>query len=350
MGFKSTRNPYNTLFKKQVVSALYHDIYIFPETHCLNDEKIDFDSYAIYQNNRVPHSNAKKGSGGIAIAVHSSVLSCHTMLSVLYGVDGQIAIKLKCNSTEMTLGIVGLYLSPDSYRYGQEAEEFFNQASVLWQDLQDCDLLIGGGDINARTKDMVDFIPDIDGQIIPIRNNPDSSKNAHADSFITFLKDNRSIILNGRVTPEYNDYTFVSTRGCSVPDYIFCPVENLYNCTSMKTLLVSDVISDFKMLPPQSIPDHSILSSKFVTSFYYVEKNFEDTSTFQASNNDMQHNSLKPRKKNLSKINEGYMMNEETTELVQQAITRLEQKVESKKEIDLKWAEVKNILLTELKK
>ena len=66
------------------------------------------------------------------------------MLSVLYGIDGQIAIKLKCNLSEMTIGIVGLYLSPDSYRYGQDAEEFFNQASVLWQDLQDCDLLIGG--------------------------------------------------------------------------------------------------------------------------------------------------------------------------------------------------------------
>ena len=118
----------------------------------------------------------------------------------------------------------------------------------------------------------------------------------------------------------------------------------------MKTILVSDVISDFKMLPPQSIPDHSILSSKFVTSFYYVEKNFEDTSTFQTSNNDMQHKIPNSHKKNLGKINEGYMMSEETTELVHQAITRLEQKVDSKKEIDLKWAEVKNILLTELKK
>ena len=44
------------------------------------------------------------------------------------------------------------------------------------------------------------------------------------------------------------------------------------------------------------------------------------------------------------------MMNEETLELVNQAIVRLEQKVESKKEIDEKWAEVKNILLTELNK
>ena len=115
MGFKSVRNPSNMLFKKQLVSALYHDIYIFPETHCLKDEKIEFDNYVTFQNNRIPHVNTKKGSGGIAIAVHSSVLSCHTMLSVLYGIDGQIAIKLKCNFSEMTIGIVGLYLSPDSY-------------------------------------------------------------------------------------------------------------------------------------------------------------------------------------------------------------------------------------------
>ena len=92
MGFKSVRNPCNTLFKQQVVAAIYHDIFIFPETHCLNDENVEFDDYVIFQNNRVPHTKTKKGSGGIAIAVHSSVLSCHTMLSVLYGVDGQITV------------------------------------------------------------------------------------------------------------------------------------------------------------------------------------------------------------------------------------------------------------------
>ena len=96
MGFKSFRNPCNTVFKQQVVAALYHDIYIFPETHCLNDENIVFDNYIIYQNNRVPHPNAKRGSGGIAIAVHSSVISCHTILSVLYGIDG----RADCNKNE----------------------------------------------------------------------------------------------------------------------------------------------------------------------------------------------------------------------------------------------------------
>lgn len=178
MGFKSNSNPYNTVFKQHVVAALYHDIYILPETHCLNDETVTFDSYTIYKQNRVPHANVTKGSGGIAIAIHSSVIECHTILSVFRGIDGQVAVKMKCNLSETKIGILGLYLSPDSFMYGQDSEDFFNQASALWQEFSD--LTIGGGDINARTRDM------IDGQIIPTRSNPD--KNKHADSFITFLK------------------------------------------------------------------------------------------------------------------------------------------------------------------
>ena len=120
-----------------------------------------------------------------------------------------------------------------------------------------------GGDINARTRDLIDYIPEIDGGIIPKRVNPDKNKNAHADSFITFLKDNRAIILNGRITPEYNNFTFVSTRECSVPDYLFCPVKNMHNCIEMKTFLVSDIINDLGLAPPSSIPDHSVLSGRF---------------------------------------------------------------------------------------
>ena len=67
---------------------------------------------------------------------------------------------------------------------------------------------------------MLDYLPDIDGNV-PTRTNPDLKKNAHGGHFITFLKDNRSVILNGRVTPEHKNFTFVSTRGCSVPDYMF---------------------------------------------------------------------------------------------------------------------------------
>ena len=249
MGYKSLKNPCNTVFKQQVVASLYHDIFIFSETHCHKDETVYFDNYVVYNNNRV--TNAKKGSGGISIALHKSVVNSHTILSVVCGIDGQLSLKMKCNLTNLKVGILCLYLSPDTYKYGQDSEEFFNQASSLWNDMSDCDLLLGGGDINARTKDMIDFIPEIDGLNIPRRINPDTGKNAHADSFITFLKDIRAVILNGRITPEFNDYTFVTSRGCSVPDYMFCSLDNLNNCISMKTHLISNVINEYSLFPPQ---------------------------------------------------------------------------------------------------
>ena len=75
---------------------------------------------------------------------------------------------------------------------------------------------------SSRTQELLDFIPEIDGALISKRYNPDKVKNAHGESFLTFLKENRSLILNGRITPELNNFTFVSPqRGSSVPDYIF---------------------------------------------------------------------------------------------------------------------------------
>ena len=98
------------LFKQIVVGNLYHDIYIFCETHSINEECIQFDNYLIYSNNRVSPPNVLKGSGGVALALHNSVVSSHTILSVIKGEDGQIALKMKCNTTELLIGILGLYI------------------------------------------------------------------------------------------------------------------------------------------------------------------------------------------------------------------------------------------------
>ena len=264
---------------------------------------------------------------------------------------GQIAIKIKCNNTDIKVGVLGLYLSPDSYRYGQDAEGFFNQASALWQDLFDCDLIVGAGDVNARTKEIMDMIPDIDGKIVPKRTNPDKTKNAHADSFLTFLKDNRTIILNGRITPELNNYTFVSTRGCSVPDYFFCPIDNLYNCTELKTILMSEAINMLGLIPPRTLPDHSILSSTFVTSVYDLGKNFENMNanvTNRKEISDLPQKSYKKPKKNLSKIDKSFFMSVETLNAVIFTINRLENIVSTKTEIDQLWHEVKNVFLSEM--
>ena len=300
------------------------------ETHCVQKETVEFNDYIVYSHNRLLNVNSKKGSGGIAIAFHKSVIECHTILSVYYGVDGQLAVKLRCNKTNIKLGVLGLYLSPDTYKYGQDAESFFNQASVIWQDLGDCDLILGGGDVNARTKDLIDFVPEVDGHIIPARKNLDNKKNAHADSFITFLKDNRSVILNGRITPEYDNYTFVSPRGSSVPDYLFCPVDNLLNCVEMKVHLITDIIDRFGLLPPNSLPDHSLLSAKFVTSYFDMKNYVHPAKVVQNAPSIK----VKKAKKNLSKINDNFMMSHTTFHAVNGTITKLELYIQTLKHKD----------------
>ena len=149
-----------------------------------------------------------------------------------------------------------------SYFYGKDPESYFVDNSLIYNILSDCDLIVAGGDLNSRTKEDPDFIPTIDGNTAP-RNNPDQVKIGHGDFFLQFLKNNRALICNGRITPEKNDFTYISPRGCSVPDYIYCPADHIQYCTSVNILKVSDAINKFHLDVPFSLSDLSILISEF---------------------------------------------------------------------------------------
>ena len=95
-----------------------------------------------------------------------------------------MGIKLRNRESDYTIGIMGNYLSPDNYHYGRDPENYFNYCSVLWQSLSDCDLRVGTGDYNSQTNQLVDYIPDIDGDLVPPRINVDNVQN----SFHYFFK------------------------------------------------------------------------------------------------------------------------------------------------------------------
>ena len=185
--------------------------------------------------------------------------------------------------------------------------------------------------------------------MIPPRENPDQIKNAHADSFISYLKDNRSLILNGRITPQYNNYTFVSPRGCSVPDYLFTPVDHLGFCREMKTLLVSDVVNTFRIQPPNSLPDHSILRGIFVTSFYEnnAKQNFpQNFPKYIPPKTEPPCN--RPKKKNLKKMPNNFFMTEEINDQIIQTINRIDTVQSTQQEINRLWTEIKTLFCKQL--
>ena len=55
-------------------------------------------------------------------------------------------------------------------------------------------------------------------------------------------------------------FHFVTTRSCSVQDH-------LYFCQTMKTLLTTDIVNQSGLIPPNTLPDHSILLGVFSTAF-----------------------------------------------------------------------------------
>ena len=127
---------------------------------------------------------AVRGSGGCAIAPSNQLLSNHVIIAKYFRrQDGILAVKLKCTDNDALIGMLCNYLPPESYRYGKDAESYFTDSSIVISDLSDCDLIVAGGDLNARTKCDLDYIPEVDNFSLA-RTNPDTDKNQHGNHFL----------------------------------------------------------------------------------------------------------------------------------------------------------------------
>ena len=126
------------------------------------------------------------------------------------------------------------------------------------------------GDFNSRIGTENDININIEN--LPERQTIDDIKTGHCVSFLEFIKDTNMCVLNGRLTPEYDNFTSVSTRGRAVVDYIMVPHECYARCQSMHVDLMSSLIARFNLVDlitaTSRPPDHSILTCVFETRCY----------------------------------------------------------------------------------
>ena len=349
-GWNSTTNPDNRYFKENALKMINLDIFLISESHCLREETLEIAGFKTFQYNRSKISNrAIKGSGGVAIAINNRLLINHTVITVYKGnSDGILAVKLKNNDCDAFIGIVVNYLSPDTFHYGRDPEGYFADNAVIWSDLSDCDLVVGGGDLNSRTKNELDYLPEIDGKLVSPRSNPDHIKNSHGGFFLQFLKDNRALICNGRITPELNDFTFLGVRGRSVPDYVYCPADHIQYCKSVKVYKVSDIINDFDLDIPNSLPDHSMIVSHFD-----ISTNCDFLPSVPKTNPaDCFSDSIPAvkNKKNVKKIGETFFMSEEVLSQINDTIRKIEIMNINQNTLNEIYAEIKSLFLAEMSK
>lgn len=102
---------------------------------------------------------------------------------------------------------------------------------------------------------------------LPPRTITDNTQNQHGNSLLEFLNDSRCCVLNGRHGDGSNEYTFHSTRGKSIVDYICVPHDVLKLCKNVRITSRKNIekFNLFHLLGEEcKIPDHALLSFDLV--------------------------------------------------------------------------------------
>ena len=110
--------------------------------------------------------------------------------------------------------------------------------SVIYSIANETDLLLCGGDFNARLGDNFDFIEGVDN--LSMRRHLEKDTNKHCEPFIDFLLGAKMCILNGRSEGK-NDFTYVTAHGKSVVDYCLTFIDHLNYIKSCDVLHVKEI-------------------------------------------------------------------------------------------------------------
>ncbi len=225
-------------------------------------------------NRELKHVRAKKGSGGVGFFVSEELFNEFTISVHDKSFSSIIAIDLKHIENDFKLSIIGAYLPPDNSNYGRDSTAFFAQLISLVYSTMNSDLTILCGDFNARTSDQLDYIPNVDDLLQ--RKCLDKTKNNHGESLIDFLKDTKMCILNGRITPDLDNFTCISSKGKSVVDYFITPYDCIKYCKKLSVRTVSDLIDHLSIQDQISSrckpPDHSVVTLELTYSLSTADR------------------------------------------------------------------------------
>ncbi len=118
--------------------------------------------------------------------------------------------------TDFKFVIFCCYLPPENSVWGRNPTQFFSHLITQLYMYQDHDFVCICGDFNARIGNMNDIVNDIDD--VCKRKTLDNIKGGHGETFIEFVKDCKVAILNGRISPEKDNYTCISFNHKTVVD------------------------------------------------------------------------------------------------------------------------------------
>ena len=273
--------------RQAILYSLNHDVYCLTETHLKQDTNIELNGYCWFGHNRsIIHIRARKGSGGTGVFVKNSLLDTFYVDVVDKSIDGILGIQFVDKLSKYTIILFSCYLPPDNSSYASNVNDYFAHLSSKVYLHCNADIFMLCGDFNARVGNMKDTILCDKG--IPERKIIDvCHSNVHGEIFIDFLLENNLCILNGRLTPELDDFTSISVRGKAVVDYFVTRHDCFESFSKAHVSTTTGLLDKFNLYDlidnNCKPPDHSVIS--VILDYTALHDNCEETYTLRTVNN-----------------------------------------------------------------
>ncbi len=330
--------------RENVVQYREADIISVNETHLTDNKEIKLSGYHWFGHNRsVQHTRAKKGYGGVGFFIKQNVCRDYDIVEEFNSFDDMYGLLFKNKATGYSFMVYSIYLPPESSTFYCDAPDFFNKLLVEIYKNISFDALYFVGDINARVGSLKDTTG-LDN--LTHRKSLDDSQNNHGKAFIEFLHDANCCIANGRINPENDNFTSISTKGRSVVDYLFFPHDDIQTVTEFYVDTCVDIVSHLGIESLVSenckIPDHSLLSFKIRTSPYVVNlcKNLGSKNYYRQTSNE---------RYNLRTIPNDFMKSDRFNLVINELIDRILVTRDNQNDIDAMYDSLVKTVLAEMK-
>ncbi len=334
---------HNNELRKRIFSCESLDIFFISETHL--SDNVDFEPNVpgyIYRgfNRTIMHKNAPGTWGGVGFLIKTNLLNNYEFRVIEKSYEGIFAIELVHKITNIRVLLIACYLPPESSPYGRNVDGFMAHIEQLCYSYSaECDYIMFAGDMNARIGTMRDIETDID-MSLPDRKPLDNVSNSHGHSFIQLLKDCKMCVLNGRFEPQYDNFTFINSRGKSVVDYFFCSHKMLENCTDFRVITCKDLANMYQLSSlignRSKLPDHSLIKVCLNIAYTPPVLDNNDLQSVRDTNNFVQSNANSDNvpKYNVKNVpNEFFSCPESCRELIQ-LINNQEMIIENQQNVD----------------
>jgi hypothetical protein len=303
-----------------------------------NNEVLSIYNYKWFGQNREHlHERARRGSGGIGCFIKETLLQQYDCKVLDSSFEGIFIIQLEHKVSRFKICLYIVYLPPERSVKGRDADTFFEHLLNCTYMYSQSDMSLVLGDLNGRIGNKDDFVDEVDDVLE--RKSIDDGANKHGDSLLQFCKDSKFVILNGRVTPEYDNFTCISTKGKSVVDYILCPQSDVTFCKMLQFIRVTNLLQKYNLTPPEigtegNLPDHSIVCA-------HVKVHYESDLT--------DHIVLNKRfRYNFRNIPASFMNNDTVANMVDNAMVGIDNCLHTQEQVDSIYQTVCNVYATEM--